>query len=109
MRFNPTTNNQIGHFSEYINPSNPPHPFDSFEKGCNKFLWESAPELATAPLKEGCIQEFNTIIAPKIIGGKNAMNPFSDFEFQSMSDVINLNLREIKAFDKDVYLRSFIK
>ena len=79
------------------------------EKGCNKVLWECGPELATAALKAGCIQEFITFIAPKIIGGKNAMNPFSDFEFQSMSDVINLNLREIKAFDKDVYLRSFIK
>jgi len=78
------------------------------EKGCNKVLWECGPELATAALKAGCIQEFITFIAPKIMGGKNGMNPFSDFEFQSMSEVINLNLQEIKPFSKDIYLRSLI-
>jgi len=79
------------------------------EKGCNKVLWECGPELATAAVKAGCIQEFITFVAPKIIGGKNGMSPFSDFEFNSMNEVINLNLQEIKPFGKDIYLRSFIK
>ena len=78
-------------------------------KGCNKVLWECGPELATAALKAGCIQEFITFLAPKIIGGKNVMNPFSDFEFTSMNEVINLNLEEIKLFSKDIYLRGFMK
>ena len=79
------------------------------EKGCNKVLWECGPELATAAVKAGCIQEFITFLAPKIIGGENAMNPFSDFEFTSMNEVLNLNLQEIKSFDRDIYLRSQIK
>ena len=78
------------------------------EKGCNKVLWECGPELATAAVKAGCIQEFNTFIAPKILGGDNAMNPFSDFEFKTMDEVTNLNLQEIKMFSRDIYLRSFI-
>ena len=78
------------------------------EKGCNKVLWECGPALATAALKARCIQEFVTFIAPKIIGGENGMNPFSDFEFQSMSEVINLNLQEIKPFSRDIYIRSHI-
>ena len=78
------------------------------EKGCNKVLWECGPELATAAVKAGSIQEFITFLAPKIIGGKSVMNPFSDFDFISMNEVINLNLREINASDKDVYLRSFM-
>ena len=76
------------------------------EKGCNKVLWECGPELATSAVKKGCIQEFITFLAPKIIGGKNGMNPFSDFEFQSMKEVINLNLKEIKPLSGDIYLRS---
>ncbi len=76
------------------------------EKGCNKVLWECGPKLATSAVKSGCIQEFYTFIAPKIIGGKNGMNPFSDFEFKSMDEVINLNLKEIIPLDRDVYLRS---
>jgi len=79
------------------------------EKGCNKVLWECGPELATSAVKAGCIQEYITFLAPKILGGMNSMNPFSDFEFTSMNEVISLNLQEIKPLTKDIYLRSFIR
>ena len=79
------------------------------EKGCNKILWECGPKLATAAVKAGCIQEFITFLAPKILGGENGMNPFSDFEFQSMNEVIKLDLHEIKPYGGDIFLRSFIK
>ncbi len=79
------------------------------KKGCNKVLWECGPELATSAVKAGCIQEFITFLAPKILGGDNGMNPFSDFEFKSMDEVINLNLQEIKPLFRDIYLRSVMK
>jgi len=79
------------------------------EKGCNKVLWECGPELATSAVKAGCIQEFITFLAPKIIGGKNGMNPFSDFEFKSMNEVINLNLQDIKPYGLDICLQSNMK
>jgi len=79
------------------------------EKGCNRVLWECGPELATAAVKSGCIQEFITFLAPKILGGINGMNPFLDFDFKSMSEVINLNLKEIKPLTRDLYLKSFMK
>ena len=76
------------------------------DKGCNKVLWECGPELATAAVKAGCIQEFITFVAPKIIGGENGMNPFSDFHFKSMNEIMNLNLQEIRSISNDIYLRS---
>ena len=78
------------------------------EKGCNKVLWECGPDLTTSAVKAGCIQEFITFLAPKIIGGEKGMNPFSDFEFKSMSEVINLNLQEIKPFSGDIYIKSIL-
>ena len=78
------------------------------EKGYNKVLWECGPELATSAVKAGCIQESITFVAPKILGGKNGMNPFSDFEFNSMSDVIKLKLQEIKIFNNDIYMQNFM-
>ncbi len=78
------------------------------EKGCNKVLWECGPRLATAAVKEGCIQEFLTFVAPKIIGGENGMNPFNEFKFKSMSEVINLNLESIERYEDDIYLKNFI-
>ena len=79
------------------------------KKGCNKVLWECGPELATAAVKAGCIQEFITYLAPKILGGKGGMTPFSDFNFKSMDDIIDLNFNEIKPLIKDIYFRSLIK
>ncbi len=79
------------------------------EKGCNKVLWECGPELATAAVKAGCIQELITFIAPKILGGISGMTPFSDFEFKSMNEVINLNFQEIKLLSRDIYLRNYLK
>ena len=79
------------------------------EKGCNKILWECGPELATSAVKAGCIQEFITFLAPKILGGNNGMNPFSDFDFKYMNEVIDLNLQEIKTFSNDIYLRNYLR
>ena len=78
------------------------------KKGCNKVLWECGPGLATSAVKAGCIQEFMTFLAPKIIGGNNAMNPFSEFDFTTMDEVININFQEINLFGKDIYLRSLM-
>ena len=79
------------------------------EKGCNKVLWECGPELATSAVKAGCIQELITFLAPKILGGEKGMNPFSDLEFESMSEVINLNFQDIMPISNDLYLRSYMK
>ena len=79
------------------------------QKGCNKVLWECGPKLATSALKAGCIQEFITFIAPKILGGNASMAPFSDFGFISMGEVINLKMKQIRCFDDDIYLKSVIE
>jgi len=78
------------------------------KKGCNKILWECGPKLATLALGDGCIQETMTFISPKIIGGVNAMNPFSDFNFNDMSEVINLKKSEIRFIKNDLYLRNLV-
>jgi len=79
------------------------------KKGCNKVLWECGPKLATSAVKAGCIQEYVTFVAPKILGGDAGMNPFNDFEFKSMDEVINLNLKNIRRFGDDIYLKNVIQ
>ena len=64
-------------------------------RGCNKVLWECGPKLATAAIKSGCIQEIKTFIAPKILGGESSMNPFGDFQFEDMDEVIKLKESQI--------------
>ena len=49
-----------------------------------------------------------TFIAPKILGGVSSMNPFSDFEFNDMDEVFNLNKTEIKFINDDIFVKSSI-
>tara|TARA_Y100000766_G_scaffold251402_1_gene235047 strand:- start:49 stop:1140 length:1092 start_codon:yes stop_codon:yes gene_type:complete len=78
------------------------------KKGCNKVLWECGPKLATSALKADCIQELMTFIAPKILGGKSSMNPFADFEFVDMKDVINVCSTDVNYIGKDICVKSSI-
>ena len=78
------------------------------QKGCNNILWECGPKLATAAIKAGCIQELMTFIAPKILGGIDSMNPFVDFKFKDMNEVIIINSPEISFVGNDICVKSSI-
>jgi len=78
------------------------------KQGCSKILWECGPTLATAAVKAGCIQEFISYIAPKVLGGDSCMTPFGDFNFTSINETIHLNLQEIKCYRHDIYLKTTI-
>ena len=75
-------------------------------RGCNQVLWECGPRLATAAIKSNCIQEIITFIAPKIIGGENSMNPFGDFEFREMNEIIKLNNLHVSLIGNDICVKS---
>ena len=79
------------------------------KRGCNKVLWECGPKLATAAVKSGCINEVVSFIAPKILGGENSMNPFGDFEFQDMHEIINLSDSKVSFLGNDICVKSALK
>jgi len=78
-------------------------------RGCNKVLWECGPRLATAAIQSNCIQEIVTFIAPKILGGENSMNPFGDFEFQEMHEILELNESHISFIGNDICVKSSLR
>ena len=70
------------------------------ERGCNKVLWECGPKLATSAVKAGCINEIISFIAPKILGGEDNMNPFGNFEFNEMKELLQNALIKINALEQ---------
>jgi len=78
------------------------------ERGLNKILWECGPNLATSAIKNGCIQETIAFIAPKILGGVSSMTPFSDFNFEDMSEVKILNKGSIKILNDDICIKNYL-
>ena len=79
------------------------------ERGCNKVLWECGPKLATQAVKSGCINEIISFIAPKILGGYMSMNPFGDFEFREMQEIIKLSESQLRLIGDDICLKSIFK
>lgn len=53
-------------------------------RGCNRVLWECGPELAAAALRQECVQELATVIAPKLLGGQAARTPLGDLGQESL-------------------------
>ena len=72
-------------------------------------MWECGPRLATSAVKSGCINEIISFIAPKILGGENSMNPFGDFEFQEMHEILELNESHIRFIGNDICVKSSLK
>ncbi len=79
------------------------------KRGCNKVLWECGPRLATAAIQSNCIQEIITFIAPKILGGENSMNPFGDFKFEEMHEILKLSNAQVSLIGNDIRVKSTLK
>ena len=59
-------------------------------RGCNRVLWECGPRLATVALQEGCVQEIQAFISPKLIGGLPAKTVLNDLGFTTMKESLKL-------------------
>jgi len=79
------------------------------KRGCNKVLWECGPGLATAAIQSNCIQELITFIAPKILGGDSSMNPFEDFKFKEMNEIIKLSKSQFSLIGNDICVKSSLE
>ena len=66
-------------------------------------------QIPRVPYQSNCIQEIITFIAPKILGGENSMNPFGDFEFEEIDEVINLSDSQFSLIGNDICVKSSFK
>ncbi|UQW97213.1 bifunctional diaminohydroxyphosphoribosylaminopyrimidine deaminase/5-amino-6-(5-phosphoribosylamino)uracil reductase RibD [Rummeliibacillus sp. G93] len=60
-------------------------------------------------LKSGSVNQLITYIAPKIVGGKNAIPMFSDLGVTQMEDALELELQEIHKIGEDLKIVSVLK
>ncbi len=72
------------------------------KKGCNRILWECGPSLATAAIKQGCVQELAVVMAPKILGGISARTPLAEIGISSMDAALVLNDLSFKTIGMDL-------
>ena len=75
-------------------------------RGCNRVLWECGPGLASAALRQGCVQEIAAVIAPKLLGGELARTPLGDLGFTAMDQVLSLNCEPGLSLGHDLLLKA---
>ena len=75
-------------------------------RGCNRVLWECGPGLASAALRQDCVQEIAAVIAPKLLGGELARTPLGDLGFTAMDQVLSLNCEPGLSLGHDLLLKA---
>ncbi len=71
-------------------------------RGCNQVLWECGPELAAAAIRQGCVQEIATVIAPKLLGGEPARTPLASLGLERVQDAAVLETTPPVTIDRDL-------
>jgi diaminohydroxyphosphoribosylaminopyrimidine deaminase / 5-amino-6-(5-phosphoribosylamino)uracil reductase len=73
--------------------------------GINSILLEGGSTVNFSALQSGIVDEVICFVAPKIIGGKNALTPVGGLGISKVSDAIALKLYDVIRFDDDVCLK----
>jgi len=79
------------------------------EKGIDSILLEGGGTLNDAALQAGIIKKAYVYIAPKIIGGKEALTPVEGKGREQMSDAFQLEDTTIIKFKNDFCIEGYLR
>ncbi len=75
-----------------------------WEKGVRHVLVEGGPNVASKFIKQGLADEFLVYMAPMLLGGDKTA--IKDIGIGSISDAIDLEVKELKTLGKDIFIRA---
>lgn len=75
----------------------------------DSILLEGGGSLNAAALNSGIVDKVMIFIAPKIIGGKDAITPVEGTGIQLMKDAVKLEDISISRFDEDILVEGYVK
>ena len=78
------------------------------KRGCNRVLWECGPNLASLAIKQGCVQELEVFIAPKLMGGSAVRTPIGDLGFSSMDQLLEISGLCLEGVGSDLLIKGFL-
>ncbi|MFA8300147.1 MAG: bifunctional diaminohydroxyphosphoribosylaminopyrimidine deaminase/5-amino-6-(5-phosphoribosylamino)uracil reductase RibD [Hyphomicrobiales bacterium] len=78
------------------------------EMGIDSILLEGGATLNFSALQSGIVDEVNTFIAPKMIGGIKSKTPVEGLGIASINEAICLSDMEITNIDKDILIKGYL-
>ena len=79
------------------------------KKGIDSILLEGGGTLNWSMLEEGLVDKVISFIAPKIIGGIDAITPVEGQGIKTMDEAILLENIDIQRFDNDIMIEAYIR
>lgn len=80
-----------------------------FSNGITDVLVEGGSELNASFLRAGLINKFQVYIAPKILGGRHSLTPYTGDDVDSMEAAISVDFESIERVGEDLFLTAYPK
>jgi diaminohydroxyphosphoribosylaminopyrimidine deaminase / 5-amino-6-(5-phosphoribosylamino)uracil reductase len=80
-----------------------------YEKGITDLLVEGGSEINGSFLRAGLINKFSIYVAPKIVGGRDSLTPFTGDNVESMDEALDVTIHSIENFGEDLLITAYPK
>jgi diaminohydroxyphosphoribosylaminopyrimidine deaminase / 5-amino-6-(5-phosphoribosylamino)uracil reductase len=80
-----------------------------YEKGITDLLVEGGSEVNGSFLRAGLIKKFFVYVAPKILGGRGSLTPFTGNDVENMDQALDVAIHEIEHYGEDICITAYPK
>ena len=80
-----------------------------YQQGITDILVEGGGAVNSSFLRAGLIDKYFIYIAPKVLGGRNSITPFTGEDVETMDQALDVTFEEIESFGEDLRITAYPK
>ncbi|WP_285768225.1 bifunctional diaminohydroxyphosphoribosylaminopyrimidine deaminase/5-amino-6-(5-phosphoribosylamino)uracil reductase RibD [Peribacillus sp. SI8-4] len=80
-----------------------------YNKGITDVLLEGGSEVNASFLRAGLIDKFLIYVAPKLLGGRNSLTPFTGVDADTMDEALDVAFSGVDTFGEDIRITAYPK
>ncbi|MFJ7848029.1 bifunctional diaminohydroxyphosphoribosylaminopyrimidine deaminase/5-amino-6-(5-phosphoribosylamino)uracil reductase RibD [Peribacillus sp. NPDC097206] len=80
-----------------------------YKKGITDVLLEGGSEVNASFLRAGLIDKYLIYVAPKLLGGRNSLTPFSGDDVNQMDEALDVSISHVDTFGEDIRITAYPK
>jgi diaminohydroxyphosphoribosylaminopyrimidine deaminase / 5-amino-6-(5-phosphoribosylamino)uracil reductase len=78
-----------------------------YEKGVTDLLVEGGSEINGSFLRAGLIHKFFVYVAPKLLGGRDSLTPFTGNNVETMDQALDVAFHSVENFGEDILITAY--
>lgn len=80
-----------------------------YKKGITDVLLEGGSEVNASFLRAGLIDKYLIYVAPKLLGGRNSLTPFSGINVDTMDEAMDVSISSVDMSGEDICIIAYPK